>query len=116
RLAVAVADLNNYEIDNDDHEIAFCESIDDSHDGLFGIPASQIMRRMDPCMYNQGLNDYVDGLCKEDQQGYKDLEEIKEEIEDEIADIEQEIEDAQEEIEEIDQEMKETEEQIKSLR
>lgn len=45
-----------------------------------GWDYAAVLERMDPIMYRCGLNDYVDGFDKEEQDDYKELQEEFEEL------------------------------------
>lgn len=93
-------EIENFEIDVDDQEGAYKESLDcEGPVSVAGMKfdASRIIEELDPTAYRCGLVDYVDGLEKDDDPKYKELEEELETLEDELADLEVELEDLEEE-------------------
>lgn len=95
--------MDNFEVDPDEYENSYCEAIDEDGPvriGTLEYTASYVLREIDPTAYRCGLNDYVDGIDKEDDAGFKELQEQLDENEDEISDIETEIEEEENEDEE----------------
>jgi len=81
-------ELEDFEIDPDDYEGQYRDMLD----GCYGVlnvcgykyGASSVLARMDPTAYRCGLNDYVDGLEKEEDPKYKEIREKMESLENEI--------------------------------
>jgi len=91
-LELAIAglkkDLETFEIDQDKHEEAYKELIDESGPVLIcgmSFTASRILEEVDPIAFRCGLNDYVDSLDVTEDEEYKELEE-------KLADLESELE------------------------
>jgi hypothetical protein len=98
-----VKEMDNFEIDQDDFEDQYCEAIDEQGPvkiGSLEYTASYVLRKIDPTAYRCGLNDYVDGIDKEDTEGYKELEEQLEALDEEISDLEEVIEEQESDEEE----------------
>lgn len=93
-LISKTTERDNLEIDPDDYEDQYCESLDESYGEFMGYCASHILKNVDPTAYRCGLLDYVDSIDVEDQDAHKELQE-------EIASIESDIEDKETEIEEM---------------
>ena len=93
-------EINNFEIDIDEHEDDFCNSLDEQGDVIIGslhYSLSHVLREIDPTAYRCGLNDFVDSLEVSDDPGYKELEEELETLKDELTDLESELEELEEE-------------------
>lgn len=110
-LEVKREELDNYEIDPDSIEDSYKEALDGSYEMPNGWAYSDVLEQMDPIMYRCGLNDYVDGFDKEEQDDYKELLEkyeefdnINDQLNDEIFDLEQEIEDLESELQDSENE------------
>ena len=110
-LEVKREEIDNYEIDPDSIEDSYKEALDGSYEMPNGWDYSDVLERMDPIMYRCGLNDYVDGFDKEEQDDYKELLEeyeefdnINDQLNDEIFDLEQEIEDLESELQDSENE------------
>ena len=89
-------DIDNFEVNPYDYEDQYCEAIDEGGPvriGSLEYTASYVLREIDPIAYRCGLNDYVDGIDREEVDAYKELTEALESIEGKIEDIESEIED-----------------------
>ena len=94
------AEIENFEIDVDDQEDAYKEALDsDGPVSVAGMEfeAHRIIEELDPTAYRCGLVNYVDGLEKDDDPKYKELEEELETLQDELADLEGELEELDEE-------------------
>ena len=91
------------ELDPDDYEDQFDESLDESipeiEIGCLTYLPSHVLKAVDPVAYRCGLNDFVNSLDVEDSDEYKELQ-------DEIEDLENEIEDLQSQLEEIEENQK----------
>lgn len=88
-------EIDNFEINPCDFEEEYCEMLNE--DGLVKVAglsfdADQIIRELDPTAYRCGLNDFVDGIDKEDVEEYQKLLEELEELENELSDLETELE------------------------
>ena len=102
-LEVKKQEMDDYEIDPDSLEESYKDCLNEMEEMPNGWDYSDVLERMDPIMYRCGLNDYVDGFDKEEQDDYKELQEefeefdnINDQLNDEIFDLEQEIEEKQE--------------------
>jgi predicted nucleic acid-binding Zn-ribbon protein len=87
-------EIENFELDPDDYEESYKDALDSEGPvNVAGMQfdASQIIEELDPTAYRCGLNDYVDGLDKDDDPKYKELEEELETLEDELTDLEVEL-------------------------
>ena len=107
-LEVKKQEMDDYEIDPDSLEESYKECLNECQDMPNGWEYADVLERMDPIMYRCGLNDYVDGFDKEEQDDYKELLEeyeefdnINDQLNDEIFYLEQEIEEKQEILEAI---------------
>ena len=87
------------ELDPDDYEDQFDESLDDSipeiEIGCLTYSPSHVLKNVDPTAYRCSLNDYADSVFDaSDSDEYKALQ-------DEIAQLESDIEDSESEIEDL---------------
>jgi hypothetical protein len=84
------AEIENFELDPDDYEEQYCECLDESGDvnicGLKFAP-SYALRKLDPTAYHCGLLDYIDGLDKDDDPKYQELEKELEELEEQLDEL-----------------------------
>jgi hypothetical protein len=95
-IKAKTAEIDNFELDGDEYENSYQEALDS--DGLVIIAGmkfdpSYALRELDPTAYYCGLNDYVDGLEKEDDPKYRELIEELETLTDELDALEAELED-----------------------
>ncbi len=99
-IEVKQREIDRFEIDPDEHEEDYRESLNSEGDinvcGLTFSP-SRIIEELDPTAYHCGLVDYVDSLDVSDDPAYKELEEELEALEDELTDLESELEELEEE-------------------
>ena len=100
------------ELDPDDYEDQFDESLDESipeiEIGCLTYSPSHVLKNVDPTAYRCGLNDFVDSLDVEDSDEYKALQS-------EIDDIQEEIDQLQSDIEDLESEIEDLENQIADL-
>lgn len=93
-------EIEGFELDIDDYVEQYEEALNSEGlvtvGGLTFEPAT-IIRELDPVAYSCGLNDYVDGIEKEENEDYKDLLDELEALEDELTDLENELEEKEEE-------------------
>ena len=93
------------ELDPDDYEDQFDESLDDSipeiEIGCLTYTPSHVLKNVDPTAYRCGLNDFVDSLDVEDSDEYKALQEEIDQLKSDIEDLESEIEDLENQIAEL---------------
>ena len=105
-LRLQVSDLESQqeqiELDPDDYEDQFDESLDDSIPeikiGSLRYSPSHVLKNVDPTAYRCSLIDFVDSLDIEDSDEYKALQEEIDSLEDAIYDLESEIEDLENQI------------------
>lgn len=93
-------ELENFELNPDDFEDAYCDMLDELDVvkiGSLEYQASYVLREVDPTAYRCGLVDYIDSLDKEDSEEYKAIEEEIEALESEIEGLEEEIENLEDE-------------------
>ncbi len=92
-------EIDGFEIDPDEHEEEYKESLDSEGDvnvcGLTFSP-SRIIKELDPTAYRCGLLDYIDSLDVSDDPAYRELEEELKSLEYELADLEGELEELEE--------------------
>ena len=85
------------ELDPDDYEDQFDESLDDSipeiEIGCLTYSPSHVLKNVDPVAYRCGLNDFLDSLDIEDSDEYKELQSEIDDIQDEIDQLQSDIED-----------------------
>ena len=90
------------ELDPDDYEDQFDESLDDSipeiEIGSLTYSPSHVLKNVDPTAYRCSLNDFVDSLDVEDSDEYKALQEEIDQLKSDIEDLESEIEDLENQI------------------
>ena len=110
-LEVKKQEMDDYEIDPDSVEDSYKDFLNEMEEMPNGWDYSDVLERMDPIMYRCGLNDYVDGFDKEEQDDYKELLEeyeefdnINDQLNDEIYDLESEIEDLESELQDSENE------------
>ena len=72
-LEVKKQEMDDYEIDPDSLEESYKDFLNEMEEMPNGWDYSDVLERMDPIMYRCGLNDYVDGFDKEEQDDYKEL-------------------------------------------
>ena len=93
------------ELDPDDYEDQFDESLDDSipeiEIGCLTYSPSHVLKNVDPVAYRCGLNDFVNSLDVEDSDEYKVLQEEIDQLQSDIEDLENDIEDLESEIEDL---------------
>ena len=96
---------SNIELDPDDYEDQFDESLDESipeiEIGCLTYSPSHVLKNVDPTAYRCSLNDFVDSLDVEDSDEYKALQEEIEQLQSDIDDLENEIEDLENQIADI---------------
>jgi DNA repair exonuclease SbcCD ATPase subunit len=89
------AEIDNFEIDQDDFIEQYEDALNSEGEvkvcGMTFYPAD-IIKELDPTAYRCGLNDYVDGIDKNEVKAYQELEEELEELENELSDLEEELE------------------------
>ncbi|AUR84776.1 coil containing protein [Vibrio phage 1.063.O._10N.261.45.C7] len=92
------------EIDVDEFEEEYKNSLDECNGEFMGYSASRILEELDPTAFRCGLNDYCDSKDVEDTQEWVEANEKVESVESEIEDLESSIEDLEEEIAELEEE------------
>lgn len=102
-LSSAESTRDAVEIDVDDFEEEYKDSLDDCNGDFMGYPASRILEELDPVAYRCGLNDYCDNKDVEDLQEWIWAKEEVENIENEIEDLEEEIKNLEESIAEFEE-------------
>jgi chromosome segregation ATPase len=93
-------EIDSFEIDEAEYEDHYDNLLDETNEHLFNMHPSNILKKMDPIMYNQGLSEYVDGIELSGVEEYTDLEEQLEELTEELEDLETELEELTEELKE----------------
>ena len=99
-IIAKVKEMENFEIDPDGYEDDYCDAIDEGGEvkiGSLTYSASYVLREVDPTAYRCGLNDYVDGIDKEETKAYKELEEELENLNDELESLESDLEEMEDE-------------------
>ena len=94
-IAAKEKEAENFELDPDDYEESYKESLDSEGPvNVAGMTfeAHRIIEELDPTAYRCGLVDYVDGINKTEDAGYIELTEELETLEDELSDLESELE------------------------
>jgi predicted nucleic acid-binding Zn-ribbon protein len=93
---------NQIELDPDDYEDQFDESLDESipeiEIGFLTYSPSHVLKNVDPTAYRCSLNDFVDSLDVEDSDEYEALQEEIDQLQSDIEDLENEIEDLENQI------------------
>lgn len=102
-LSSAESTRDAVEIDVDDFEEEYKESLDECNGDFMGYAASRILKELDPIAYRCELNDYCGNKDVEDLQEWIDANEEVENIESEIEDLEEEIENLEEAIAEFEE-------------
>ena len=92
------------ELDPDDYEDQFDESLDESipeiEIGCLTYSPSHVLKNVDPVAYRCGLNDFVDQFDVTETDEYKELQEQIDSLADAISDLESELDDLFSELEE----------------
>ena len=90
------------ELDPDDYEDEFDESLDESipeiEIGSLTYSPSHVLKNVDPVAYRCSLNDFLDSLDVEDSDEYKALQEEIDQLQSDIEELENEIEDLENQI------------------
>ena len=93
---------NRIELDPDNYEDQFDDSLDDSIPGIeigcLTYSPSHVLKNVDPIAYRCGLNDFVNSLDVEETDEYKALQEEIDQLQSDIEDLENEIEDLENQI------------------
>ena len=93
-LANATLERDSLEIDEDEHEEAYIESLNcEGAVSVCGIEfdPSRILKELDPIAYRCGLSDFCQCFNIEDTAEYKELSDTIEQLEDELTDLEAEL-------------------------
>ena len=105
KIKETLTEIENFEIDSDEHEESFKEMLDDCEAkiSILGVEyaPTYVLQCIDPIAYREGLLNYVDGLEVEDDPDYKELVESLEEMKDELADHIEEMESLLSDIEDV---------------
>ena len=92
QLNQAIKARDAYEIDPDTQIEAYESMLDDCNPEVnvcgYRYSPSHALKELDETAYRCGLNDYVDSLDIEDDEGWKDLNEVVEGIESQIEEQE----------------------------
>ena len=94
---------NSIELDPDNYEDQFDESLDDSipeiEIGCLTYSPSHVLKNVDPTAYRCGLNDFADSVFDASETDeYKALQEEIDQLQSDIEDLESEIEDLENQI------------------
>lgn len=93
---------SNIELDPDNYEDQFDESLDESipeiEIGSLRYSPSYVLKNVDPIAYRCSLNDFVDYLDVEYSDEYKALQDEIDQLQSDIEDLEDEIEDLENQI------------------
>jgi len=76
RIAEIEEELKYFEIDPEDYEEQYRESLNEFGEvqiGNMSFEPARVVEELDPIAYRCGLNDYVDGLDVEDDPKYQEL-------------------------------------------
>lgn len=95
-IAAKQKELDNFELDPDNHEKQYDEMLDSEgpvNIGGIKFDVSYALQQLDPTAYRCGMNDWLDGLDKEQDHDYQALQSEMEALEVELADLENELED-----------------------
>jgi len=85
-------EIDFFEIEESDHEQAYCDMLDECYEGIFDLLPSRILLECDPIQYNCGMSDYVSDSCnKKDDPNYCQLIEDLEELQDELKELQDEL-------------------------
>lgn len=99
-VAAKQNEIDSFELDIDDYVEQYEEALNSEGEvkvaGLTFYPAD-IIKELDPTAYRCGLNDYVDGIDKGNDDKFIELEDELEALEDELTDLENELEEKEEE-------------------
>jgi len=91
RIAEIEEELKYFEIDPEDYEEQYRESLNEFGEvqiGNMSFEPARVVEELDPIAYRCGLNDYVDGLDVEDDPKYQELIEELEELKNELENTE----------------------------
>lgn len=106
-LAAKQSELDSFELDNDKYAAQWDECLNEGgYVYVAGIAfnPSRVLKELDPIAYRCGLNDYVDGLDKGNDEDYKELSSEVQAIQDTVDNLVSRIEELKEEILEEDPE------------
>ena len=110
-LSDAKREVDNFYPDEGDYEEQYNDYLDEVYGNVdvagYSYSTSDLLHRIDPIAYGQGLSDYVDGLDFDEIDEYVELKEKVEELESNIESIESKIEESEEEIQELQEELEE---------
>jgi hypothetical protein len=78
--------IETFRIDPDDYEDSYREMLDEYPVQICSLEysASYVLEQVDPTAYRCGLNDYADGIPKDDDPKYVELQEELEDLETEL--------------------------------
>lgn len=112
-LSDAKREVDNFYPDEDDYDDQYNDYLDEVYGDVdvagYSYSTSDLLRRIDPIAYRQGLSEYVDGLDFDEIDEYVELKEKVEELKSNIESIESKIEESEEEIQELQEELEEEE-------
>ena len=101
--------------DEDDYTDQYNDFLDELYGDVnvagYSYSTSDLLYRIDPTAWGQGLSQYVDGLDFDELDEYVELKEKVEELESNVESIESKIEELEEELEELQEELEEEEEE-----
>ena len=83
RITEIEGEIADFEINPEDYEEEYQKMLDEISTieiGNLKYTGSHVLKEVDPVAYICGLNNYVNGLAIEDDQGYKDLIEELEDL------------------------------------
>lgn len=92
-------EIKNFELDPDKYEGQYIEMLDSEGTitaGGIKFNPSRVLKELDPIAFSCGLNDWIDGLNKEDDETYKELVEELETLDSELEELEEQLEELEE--------------------
>lgn len=114
-LSDAKREVDNFYPDEGDYEDQYDDFLDEVYGNVdvagYSYSTSDLLHRIDPIAYGQGLTDYVDSLDFDEIDEYVELKEKVEKLESNIESIESKIEASEEEIQELQEEIEGGEEE-----
>ena len=114
-LVDARQEVDSFYPDEDDYTDQYNDFLDEVYGGVnvagCSYSTSDLLHKIDPIAWGQGLSEYVDGLDFDEIDEYVELKEKVEELESNIETIESKIEELEEELQELREELEGEEEE-----
>jgi hypothetical protein len=92
-------EIEDFELNPDNYEDEYIEMLDSEGTitaGGIKFNPSRVLKELDPIAFSCGLNDWIDGLNKEDDETYKELVEELKTLDSELEELEEQLEELEE--------------------